>query len=128
MPLKIYNNKLKDSRFAKIDDSLIAEAVSAISDPLVVPLGFGLSPLSPPPGEFIAKTSSVVVRKTSTARGILRRGFLNPSSSVVAQPSPEVMVKGGPSVMVRCRDDVGDDGVFPLLGAFLPLLRLWTGL
>lgn len=123
-----------------MDDSLIAEAVSVISALPVVPLGFNLSSHSPPSVKIMAQTSSevthgptnasVVVRKTSLVRGILRRGFLRSSSSVEAcgcsprpvysQPSPEVMDKGGvfnPAVPVLLlalvvRDD-GEDGDFP---------------
>jgi hypothetical protein len=62
---------------------------------------FGLSPLTLPSGEIASKTSpgiihglaiaSDVVQKTSLARCNLWRGFLNPCSTIVAQPSPEGM-------------------------------------
>jgi hypothetical protein len=56
-PLKFYNQKLKDSRCTKMDDSLITEAVSATSALPASPLGFSLSPLSLPSSEIVAKIS-----------------------------------------------------------------------
>jgi hypothetical protein len=87
-PLKFCNRMLNNSRFAKMDDSLIAEAVLLTSAPLG-PLGFGLSLLSLLFGEIVAKTlpenihgpviASAVVPKTPPASGILRKGFLKPA-------------------------------------------------
>jgi hypothetical protein len=123
-----------------MDDSLITKAMSVISAPHVVPLGCNLSSLSLPSIKIVAQTSleviqgpttaSVVVRKTSSMRSILQRGFLRSSSSVEAHgclPKPvysppllEVMDKGGvfnlivPVLLLALvvRGD-GEDGDFP---------------
>jgi hypothetical protein len=59
-------------KFSKMDVSLIAEAVSENSAPPDESLVFGLKPHE-------SEIASVVVRKPSSAKGLLRRGFLNPS-------------------------------------------------
>jgi hypothetical protein len=90
-PLKFYNRKSKASRFSNMDDNLIAEVVSAISDQHGVSrlVGAASSPLSGG-----SQTSSEVVLVSANnvplTRGLLRRGFLKPSSSVVMRDcSPE---------------------------------------
>lgn len=111
-----------------------------ISAPHVVPLDCNLSSLSSPSVKIMAQTSlevihspttaSVVVRKTSSMRSILQRGFLRSGSSVEArgrlpkpvysQPSPEVMDKGGVfslivpvSLLALVVRGDGEDGDFP---------------
>jgi hypothetical protein len=151
-PLKFYNRKLKDSRFSKMDDSLITESVSVISAPPVVPLGFGPSSLSSPSIMIGAQTlsevshdpanASVVFQKTPLMRGILRRAFLRPSSYVGArgysselvhsQPRMELLDMGGvdsstvpASSLALAVRDVGEDGNFPFpLETFPPVTPL----
>lgn len=107
------NRKLKDSRFLKMDYSLIAKAVLVINAPPVVPLDFGLSLLSLPSVKITSHTLSEVTHgltivccpENPPVTGILQRGFLKLSSSVGARgcsnepvhshPSPEMMDKGG---------------------------------
>jgi hypothetical protein len=70
-PLKFYNQKLKDNRFAKMDDSLIAKAVSAIIASPASPLGFGLSPLPLSSSEIIAKTLPKNIHGLATVSAVV---------------------------------------------------------
>ncbi|GLT70452.1 hypothetical protein SLA2020_425320 [Shorea laevis] len=129
-----------------MDVSLIAEAVSENSALADESLVFGLKVKSasqtPVEAAHESEIASVDVRKPSSAKGLLTRGFLNPSSCAGAlrclpepglgcsqklpdeQYSPSDMVL---SSMLVGRDD-GEDGFSNPLGVFfLPLLP-WIGL
>jgi hypothetical protein len=83
-----------------MDDNLIAEAVSAISDPPGASRFIG-APSSPPSGgtQTSLKVVLVLAYRVPLTRGFLRREFLRPSSSIVildyllepVQSSPEAL-------------------------------------
>jgi hypothetical protein len=74
-PVKCYNHKTKDSRFSKMEDSLIAKAVSVfVAPPVMSPVVVAPEPV----GKHVATV------KASPMRGLLQRGFLGPSLSTVS--------------------------------------------
>jgi hypothetical protein len=86
-PVKCFNCKTKDSRFLKMDDSLIAEALSMFTALPVLP-----TVVLPEPSVNLAAIVKADVRKSPPAMGLLRQGFLGPSSSAVPvdpQPTPD---------------------------------------
>jgi hypothetical protein len=103
-PLKFYNPKSKPNRLSMLDDSLIIETLSVINAPHVVPwyVGSTSSPLF-----VLAQTSleGALIRasRVPPARGLLRRGFLKPSSSVVIHGcSPEPVLPLGEVMGLDC--------------------------
>lgn len=77
-PVKCYNRRTKDSRFSKMDDSLIAEAMMMFTPKVLPTIVF------PEPFVKLEANVKAVVRKSPPARGFLWRGFLRPSSSAVS--------------------------------------------
>lgn len=81
-PSKRCNRKLKDSKFVKMDQSLIAEAVAMFSASPVAPLGLGLSSLlaesiaqSPQVSSHVSTTVSGAIQKSSPIRDFFPAGF-----------------------------------------------------
>jgi hypothetical protein len=116
--VKCYNHKTKDSRFTKMQDSLIDEAVSVFVAPLVLPSVV----VVPEPYGMITAPVKVDVRKISLVRGFLRRGFLGLSSIVPVkpQPSPDMSVASSSALVVK---EDGEEGAFPFpLGGCSPVI------
>jgi hypothetical protein len=79
--VKCYNRKTKDSRFTKMEDSLLAEAVLVFVAPPVLP---SVIMVPEPFGKITAIAPKVAQVPTSSADvNFLRRGFLKLSSSAV---------------------------------------------
>jgi hypothetical protein len=72
-PLKVYNRKSKESRFSKMDDSLVVEVVSRFVKPTSSPL------YAPFVKTVQVPETASDVRKTPCQRGFLWRVFLGPS-------------------------------------------------
>jgi hypothetical protein len=70
-PLKFYNRKSKASRLSNMDDNLIAEAVSAISDPPGVPRFVGAASSLPSSSQTSSKVVLVPTNRVPPTRGFL---------------------------------------------------------